>query len=90
MRIALETGTMANEAGDYMLEDGLVCFRRWVWIPDNVRLKLQVAHECHKSKSSWTLRKRQDPGTYEMKLLLAKHGGLGMQLCYDMCLLPMQ
>ena len=40
MRIALETGTAANEAGDYMLEDGLVCFRRWVWIPDNTRLKL--------------------------------------------------
>jgi len=50
MRIALETGTAANEAGDYMLEDGLVCFRRQVWIPDNIRLKLQVAHECHDSK----------------------------------------
>ena len=27
MRIALETGTAANEARDYMLKDGLVCFR---------------------------------------------------------------
>jgi len=50
MRIALETGTAANETGDYMLEDGLVCFRRWVWISDNARLKLQVAHECDDSK----------------------------------------
>ena len=50
MRIALEMGTAANEAGDYMLEDGLVCFRRQVWIPDNARLKLQVAYECYDSK----------------------------------------
>jgi len=40
MRIALETGTAANKAGDYMLEDRLICFRQWVWIPDNLRLKL--------------------------------------------------
>ena len=50
MRIALETGTIANEAGDYMLEDRLVCFRRRIWILDNARLKLQVAHEYHDSK----------------------------------------
>jgi len=30
MRIALQTSTVANEARDYMLEDGLVCFRRQV------------------------------------------------------------
>jgi len=29
-RIALEIGIAANKAGDYMLEDGLVCFRRRV------------------------------------------------------------
>ena len=32
MRIALERSTVANEAGDCMLEDGLVCFRQQVWI----------------------------------------------------------
>jgi len=34
MRIALETGTAMNEARDFILEDGLVYFRQWVWIPD--------------------------------------------------------
>ena len=33
-----------------MLEDGLVCFKRRVQIPDNVKLKLQVTHKCHDSK----------------------------------------
>jgi len=50
LRIALETGTAQNEKGDYMLEDGLVCFKRRIWIPDDNALKVQVAMECHDSK----------------------------------------
>ena len=50
IRIALETGTLAHGTEDYMLEDGLVCFRRRVWIPADTALKIKVTFESHDSK----------------------------------------
>ena len=33
-----------------MWEDGLVCFRRRVWVPSDNSLKLKIARQCHDSK----------------------------------------
>ena len=48
VKTALEKGESVNE--DYTLEDGMVCFRRCIWIPDDNSLRLLVANTSHDTK----------------------------------------
>ena len=48
IKTALENGESCNE--DYTLEDGMVCFRRRIWIPDDNSLRLLVAGSSHDTK----------------------------------------
>jgi len=50
MRDALETGATVMNDEDYMLEDGLVCYRRRVWIPEDNGLKVKIARSYHDHK----------------------------------------
>src|SRR4051794_19620635 len=48
IKMALEKGAECND--DYSLEDGMVCFRRRIWIPDEISLRLLVANLSHDTK----------------------------------------
>ena len=48
VKTALEKGKSVND--DYTLEDGMVCYRRCIWIPDDNSLRLLVANTSHDTK----------------------------------------
>jgi len=47
IKIAIERGESCE---DYSLEDGMVCYKRRIWIPDDNSLRLLVAGSSHNTK----------------------------------------
>ena len=48
IKTALERGESCND--EYSLEDGMVCYKRRIWIPDDNALRLLVASSAHDMK----------------------------------------
>ena len=48
MKIVLEKGKSVDD--DYTLEDGMVCYRKRIWIPDDNSLRLLVTNTSHDTK----------------------------------------
>ena len=48
IKTALERGESCND--EYSLEDGMVCYKQRIWIPDDNALRLLVASSAHDTK----------------------------------------